>query len=815
MILCSLNVHGLAQKAKKDWVKELCNINKVNVLSLQETKMENIELFTIESCWGNLNFDYVYSPSVGYSGGSFVCGITMVFFVKHQFHEFRITLLSGSRENGFQMECKPLYISIYAHLKSFPKECVLEEVVLAGCSFILGAINSAIEMWPILMREAQFDYGPIPFKFYHRWFEMEGFDSFVEKTWNEALITDSNDISKFSKKLLHLKDKIPLFGLIETPSLQINSNFPKKLDLDQQVILEREISRDEVKRAVWDCGTDKSPGPDGFTFGFYRRYWSFLDKDVEKVVRYFFHHGVFSKAGNSSFIALLPKVPNANKVNDFRPITLIGSLYKIISKILANRLVDVVGDIVNEVQSAFVANKQILDDYCEKAYDSVRWDYLDDVLLNFGFGERWRGWIQSCLKSSKGSVIVNGSPTSEFEFQRGLKQGDPLSPFLFILIMESLHISFQRVVDAGKWSDTNIDILVKVLDCFHKASGLRINMHKSKLMGISVASNVVTQALSIEVKLILVKSVIRFYAPYLTCLFSKVPVIVLQKNWSPFDRLKAETERLRVGKPIALNRALSFSSGCGDSISQIESCDKSYLVITVAEKVSHDSLGYSLRRIPRSGIEQTQLNNLSVYIEGVTLVDMRDRWSWSLDGSGEFSVASVRNLIDDYRLNMVSSKTRWSKAVPIKINVHAWKVKMDGLPTRFNISRRGMEIDSILCQSCGTAVESTSHIFFKCNLAKEIFHKITSWWDVDYVELSSYQDWFGWMSNLRLSSKHKSVIEGISYTMWWTIWNFRNTSIFGSKLQHKVSLFDDIVSRSFYWCKFRCKASFSWLEWLN
>ncbi|GJR38444.1 hypothetical protein Tco_1214128 [Tanacetum coccineum] len=93
--------------------------------------------------------------------------------------------------------------------------------------------------------------------------------------------------------------------------------------------------------------------------------------------------------------------------------------------------------------------------------------------------------------------------------------------------------------------------------------------------------------------------------------------------------------------------------------------------ITVAEKVSHDSLGFSLRRAPRSGIEQTQLNNLSVYIEGVTLVDIRDKWSWSLDGSGEFSVASVRNLIDDYRLNTISSKTRWSKAVPIKINVHA------------------------------------------------------------------------------------------------------------------------------------------------
>jgi hypothetical protein len=136
-------------------------------------------------------------------------------------------------------------------------------------------------------------------------------------------------------------------------------------------------------------------------------------------------------------------------------------------------------------------------------------------LKKLGFGDKWFNWIQSCLRSSRGSIIINGSPTEEFQFFKGLKQGDPLSPFLFLLIMESLHLLFQRVVDAGlfkgfklsssltishmfylddaifigQWCDGNINTLVSMLECFYSASGLRINMSKSKLMGVLVESD--------------------------------------------------------------------------------------------------------------------------------------------------------------------------------------------------------------------------------------------------------------------------------------------------------------------------------------
>ena len=265
----------------------------------------------------------------------------------------------------------------------------------------------------------------------------------IEGLWTEQPKQVKNEFFK------HFRNRFDKPGVSH---LHVQMCYPKTISNEQQLDLEREVSLVELKRAVWDCGTDKSPGPDGLTFGFYRRFWETIEKDVFEAVKHFFTYGDIPKGCNSSFIALIPKTPDANMVKDYRPISLIGSIYKIIAKIMANRLVGVLGDIVSEVQSAFIAERQILDgpfilnevlQWCklkkkqmllfkvdfEKAYDSVRWDFLDEVLKKFGFGSKWCAWIQSCLRSSRGSIIINGSPTEEFQFFKGLKQGDPLSPF--------------------------------------------------------------------------------------------------------------------------------------------------------------------------------------------------------------------------------------------------------------------------------------------------------------------------------------------------------------------------------------------------
>ncbi|GJU85565.1 RNA-directed DNA polymerase, eukaryota, reverse transcriptase zinc-binding domain protein, partial [Tanacetum coccineum] len=222
--------------------------------------------------------------------------------------------------------------------------------------------------------------------------------------------------------------------------------------------LEIDVSLDEIKNAVWDCSSDKAPGPDGFTFAFMKKYWEDIKLDILKYVNTFFVSGSLPQGSNSSHPH--PKV-------DF-----------------------------------------------EKDFDSVSWKYSDFIILNLGIGSKWCTWIRACLNSARALVLVNGSATSEFSIKHELRQGDPLSHFLLILVMEGLHCALSNVVNSGlicgakfdspeitilhlfyaddvvittEWSTNVLDNIIRVLQVFYLASGHRINIHKSNIYGIRVS----------------------------------------------------------------------------------------------------------------------------------------------------------------------------------------------------------------------------------------------------------------------------------------------------------------------------------------
>ncbi|GKE51653.1 RNA-directed DNA polymerase, eukaryota, reverse transcriptase zinc-binding domain protein, partial [Tanacetum coccineum] len=181
--------------------------------------------------------------------------------------------------------------------------------------------------------------------------------------------------------------------------------------------------------------------------------------------------------------------------------------------------------------------------------------------------------------------------------------------------------------------------------------------------------------------------------------------------------------------------------------------------IPVASKLAHEEVDWSFRRKPRGGVEQMQMEILNQMLDGVILSDSYDRWVWSLEGSGNFSVSSIRKRIDSAFLPRGDMKTRWIKEVPIKVNIHAWKVLNDYLPTRFNLSRRGLEIGSINCPICNCMAESARHLFFSCELVKQIMLTITRWWDLDYQDTNSCEEWSAWLLSIRLPSKQKKIFE--------------------------------------------------------
>ncbi|KAL2225193.1 UNVERIFIED_CONTAM: hypothetical protein Sindi_3049600 [Sesamum indicum] len=229
---------------------------------------------------------------------------------------------------------------------------------------------------------------------------------------------------------------------------------------------------DDVKQAVFDIAEDKAPGPDGYSSGFFKAAWPVVGQEVTKAVLDFFSTGKLLKQVNSTILALIPKgafIPGRS-----------------------------IGDNILLAQELFTGYNQMrLPPRCalkvdiRKAYDTVEWDFLLAILQLFGFPQTFTKWIEECVTTASFSIGLNGNPHGFFAGARGLRQGDPLSPNLFVLVMEVLNLGFLQLIEQDMqftyhWKCEadlgSLRVLKMGLDRFAEWSGLRLNVQKSHVI---------------------------------------------------------------------------------------------------------------------------------------------------------------------------------------------------------------------------------------------------------------------------------------------------------------------------------------------
>lgn len=312
-------------------------------------------------------------------------------------------------------------------------------------------------------------------------------------------------------------------------------NIPSIITKEDNKTLNKPISMEEVKVAIFSMHPDKSPRPDGFYAFFFQKCWEIIGMDLWKAIEATRNGGLLIIEINHTFLTLIPKTNFPKSPKEFRPIALCNIVYKILSKILSSRIKPLLPKLISEEQTCFVPGRSILDGILiikeaihssskrkipsmlikldiQKAYDMVDWRFLCKTLEAFDFSHQWINLIYQCISMTKMSILINRTPEGFFDTSRGIRQGDPLSPFIFIIMAKAFGIAFSKAQLEGKIKGISVtdnvpnithqkyaddtflpsesslheaSNIMLIIQSYSDASGQKINVKKSEIFFIN------------------------------------------------------------------------------------------------------------------------------------------------------------------------------------------------------------------------------------------------------------------------------------------------------------------------------------------
>ncbi|GKB81479.1 RNA-directed DNA polymerase, eukaryota, reverse transcriptase zinc-binding domain protein, partial [Tanacetum coccineum] len=489
------------------------------------------------------------------------------------------------------------------------------------------------------------------------------------------------------------------------------------------------------------------------------------------------------------------------------------------SKVLANRLRTVIGSCITSVQSAFILGRNILDgplilnkvlswyrdrkkvlmvfkvDF-EKAFDSLRWDFLDLVMEKLGL----HAFI---CKAEKLGLFKGASIGRDNMNIYHLMYADDVIFFGDASYMANIigcGVATLPLKYLGVLVGCNMTRCLYWNDIIQKFSS-KLSLWKARLLSVGgrlsltkfVLGNLPTYYMSIFMMPVSIRKKLesmrnKFFiggdqdekkmtwVKWKTCLASLATFglglfsAFMGPQENGIDLISFCTRKIGNGE------STRFWNDVWCGISPLkEQYPRIFLLDTdkdcfISNRVSLPDWHAVLRRVPRGGAEMSQFVALQAALGNVSLTNQCDSWKWSIDGSGSFSVASIRSLVDHHTLDMDQEVTRWNSFIPIKVNVFLWRLKLNKLPSRVNLDRKGIELDSMLCPICHGDVETVNHIFFNCDMAKDLWSLLASW---------------------------------CGGTLLWFIWSYRNHLLFSGSPPKKALLWESIVSQSFLWISSR------------